>query len=120
MKGYELIQKIATGEIKQGAVITEYKNGKFNEIYILKGTIQENSTGYEMYNNHLYEEEYTYTIKNPLEENKEIEELNYYTVISIVDGKIDENVDKELQKITNKINELVRAVNKLIKEREEK
>lgn len=55
-----------------------------------------------------------------LEENKEIEELNYYTVISAVEGKFEENVDKELQKIINKINELVRAVNKLIKESEGK
>lgn len=100
MKGYELIQKIATGEIKQGAVITEYKNNKFNEIYILKGTIQEESTGYEMYNNHLYEEEYTYTVKNPLEENKEIEELKNAL------NKLNETFDK--------------AYNKLIKESEEK
>lgn len=108
MKGYELIQKIATGEIKQGAVITEYKNGKFNEIYILKGTIQEESTGYEMYNNHLYEEEYTYTVKNSLEENKEIEEYKTKYTERCIDIEVRE-----------KINELVRAVNKLNKEKED-
>lgn len=106
MKGYELIQKIATGEIKQGAEITEYRNDKINEIYILKETIQEKSTGYEMYNNHLYEEEYTYTVKS-IYENKEIEELT-------------NNDTYDFNHLALKINELVRAVNKLIKESEEK
>ncbi len=75
-----------------------------------------------MYNNHFYKEEYTYIVKNPyqtIEENNEIEEYNYYTVISAVGGKFEENVDEEFQKITNKVNELVRAVNKL-RESEEK
>lgn len=118
MKGYELIQRIATGEIKQGAEITEYKNNKFNEIYILKGTIREKSTDYEMYNNHLYEEEYTYTFKN-LYENKEIEGLSFFTVSGADLDSLIKNTDEALNKIVVKINELARAYNKLIKEREE-
>lgn len=46
----------------------------------------------------------------------EIEELNYYTVISAVNGKFQENIDEEFGKHTKKINELVRAINKLNKQ----
>lgn len=56
-----------------------------------------------------------------VEENKqtdiqEIEELNYYTILSLVEGKFEENADKELQKFSNKINEIIRVVNKTYKE----
>lgn len=64
-----------------------------------------------MYNNHFYNEEYTYIVKNPYEKIKEIEEIEEYKT------KYTERcIDKEVR---NKINELVRAVNKLNKEREE-
>ena len=64
-----------------------------------------------MYNNHLYEKEYTYFVNNP-EENKEIEELNEdweYTQRGADKYLIRENREK--------INEIIRKINK---EREEK
>lgn len=121
MKGYELLKNIAEGIIKQGAEIKEYKNNKLNEIYILKTTIQEKDTGYEMYNNHLYEKEYTYFVNNP-EENKGIKELEIIIQgVSYCDGKQYTKLEPASAiDMQNKINELVRAVNKINKEREEK
>lgn len=44
---------------------------------------------------------------------EEIEELNYYTVISTSYNRFQKHVDEEFKKRAQKINELVRAVNKL-------
>ena len=119
MKGYELIQKIANREIKQDSKIKvsisnkqmdiiEYKNGrlewepngKFNTEYLCKNTVE-----FEV-----------------IEENKEIEELisdeeftrEPFEVVGHLEYK------PNIRKMHDKINELVRAVNKLIKESEEK
>lgn len=106
MKSNELFEKIHCGTIKDGTKINvvnedteeyittiEYKNGKLN------WTSGAFDTSYLCDIN----------IEFLVEENKEIEELDEMQII---------NARPEINAI--KINELVRAVNKLSKEREEK
>lgn len=109
--GIELLQKIKDDEIsiyqKATSLDTTYINCTIE--FILKASNI----------NEIMNLEFEVQTEGKTEENKEIEEYNYYTVISAVDGKFEENVDEEFQKMANKINELKRAVNKLNKESEE-
>ena len=125
MKGYELLKAISDGEIKDGTKIEIkgrfgeslkgsyfiYKKGSFIfPIYKPDGTEYYVSVGIHDLINFSFE---------VIEENKEIKELNK---ISYDEFKYTDN--KHRFDLTNieydKINELVRAVNKLNKESEEK
>ena len=103
MKGYELIKAITERKIKNNTTIkvkmgSTYKATLKYENLMLKWKSGDFDTSI------LCSAEANFEV---IEENKEIEELS-----------IDE-IDNEVV-LKNKINELVRAVNKLIKEREEK
>ena len=116
MKGYELIKAITENKIKDNTKIKvvnsltediltqiEYREG------MLKWKTEEFDTSFLC----------NIDIEFAIEENKEIEELNK---ISYDEFKYSDN--KHRFDLTNreydKINEVIRAVNKLIKEREEK
>ena len=103
MKGYELIKAITENKIKNNTIIkvkmgSTYKATLKYENLMLKWESGDFDTSI------LCSTEADFEV---IEENKEIEELS-----------IDE-IDNEVV-LKNKINELVRAVNKLNKEREEK
>lgn len=126
MKIIDILNKKANGTLENGFKFCYENevytyNKKIDKIYrgnnILNSQIGDIYVLEKYLNNEvlLFQEEF-----EKREENKKIEELNYYTVISAVEGKFEENVDQELQKIIIKINELARIVNKLIKEREGK
>lgn len=127
MKIIDILNKKANGTLEDGFKFC-YKNKVFTynkkeESIYYENSVRELGEQYKIeriLNNEvlLFQEEVKETEKRDKE--KEIKELNYYTVISAVPGKFKENVDKELQKITSKINEIGDKVNKLIKEREEK
>ncbi len=72
--GIELLQAIKDKKVKNGSKIIEYKNDIQNQTLILDGTIQEEETHYELYNNHLFSEEYTYLILELQEVEKYISE----------------------------------------------
>lgn len=112
MKGYELIQKIANREIKENSKIQVSFNETLIDIIIYKNKrLNWNQNGN-------FNTEYlcSNSVKFELvEENKEIEELWANTI-----GDSEQCRDKFALDNRDKINELVRAVNKLIKESEEK
>ena len=115
-KGYELIKAIAEQEIKDGTKIKASFNGTLIEVIEYKN----NKLNWKQNGN--FSTEYLCSrivIFEILEDNtEEIEELNHYNVISAIIGKTNENINNELAKITKKINELVRAVNQIRKEKE--
>ena len=118
MKGYELIKEISERKIKNNTIIevrmgNEYKATLKYERFMLKWQTGEFDTSV------LCSPEADFKV---IEETKRIEELGMLTQeIKGCDGKeYTELKPASVIDIHNKINELVRAVNKLNKEREEK
>ena len=104
-KGYELLKMLCRGEIKANQKVSsinlDYENCTLD--FVIKDTAENimNLT-FEL-----------------IEENKEIEELEKISYDKFVYSDNKHTFDLTIKEY-DKINELVRAVNKLIKEREEK
>lgn len=110
MKGYELIKEISERKIKNNTTIearigNEYKATLKYERFMLKWQAGEFDTSV------LCSPEADFKV---IEETKEIKELD------ICNFGHNNTITRQEADIIHKINELVRAVNKLIKEREEK
>lgn len=116
--GYELMQAIAEGKIKEEARFYAYKNGAlyFSRLCYANGVLR---------NNGILLTEFL-TLKDilmlefELIEDEEIdiqaiEEVNHYDIISAVEGKTLENINNELAKYSLTINELAQAVKQLDK-----
>lgn len=114
--GYELMQAIAEGKIKEG---TKFKN--------LDSTVKnDNEDIYTYKNNNLIGRHGGTNLVSLLNcrfeliEDEEIdiqaiEEVNHYDIISAVEGKTLENINNELAKYSLTINELAQAVKQLEK-----
>lgn len=118
MKIIELLNKIANNEIKDKTkFIIKFKNGIQRKVYYDKkevaffNCLKNISDDEKVYDHVTFNDEIELLNNNKIESNniEEIEELNIAGLnATIVGGEI-----------ANKINELIRAVNKLIKESEE-
>ena len=120
MKGYELIKAIADGEIKEDSKFREMEEDRY---YIVKDRKlwEQEDTG--IYNSKLESLQITYGVFELIEDEVDIDNIEEF--------EIDKNnyIQTELGAFKtrkmdiaflNKINELVRAVNKINKESEEK
>ncbi len=112
MKGYDLLKEIEENKIKEKTKIRDDSGNT----YIVTNNVNliENSAGFPIISYYNSLDELLLTEFTVLEEIEDIEELD-----KLKFGHNNTITQQEVW-ITDKINELVRAVNKLIKEREGK
>lgn len=113
-KGYELIKAIHDGEIKDGAIIEVHDLSTLDHVKarITFRNKKLNWISGEFDTSCLFDDNIYFRV---LEDNTEdIEELGYDEVKLYADSKVVETTKKaSIEDIVSKINELVRAVNKL-------